>query len=147
MKMKWLAILAVTVLVLAVVTVPLGLQTLSQAFARGRFIDRDHWSRIKRGMRQDEVAGILGCPPGYYTNKKLVFYDTPDVRRLDAGQRLELWTGHQGQIDVVFDKRGNVESSQFEVGAEFYVPSYVEQVMVWLRLSYPRQYVGGLPLE
>jgi hypothetical protein len=38
-----------------------------QRFARNQRIDREHFQRIKLGMRQEDIEEILGGPPGDYS--------------------------------------------------------------------------------
>jgi transcriptional regulator with XRE-family HTH domain len=133
MTRKRKLMLAIAGLAVAVVAVPLGLHVWSQRHAPGRFIDQEHCARIKKGMTQEEVEAILGVPPGVYTKKQLFFFDMRSFSMLGAGERVATWTGDQGLVDVVFDEHGAVEFSQFEQGTELRGPSYLEQILTWLR--------------
>jgi hypothetical protein len=131
MTKKRKLMLAVAVLAVAVVAVPLGLHTWRQWHAPGRFIDREHSTRIKKGMTQEEVEAIFGGPPGYYTKKKIVALG---LHPWNPGrERLERWTGDEGVAEVTFDEQGAVVSSAFEKGWEYRGPTVIEQIRAWLR--------------
>jgi hypothetical protein len=133
MTRKRKLMLAIAVLAVAVVAVPVGLHVWRQRHAPGRFIDREHFARIKKGMTQAEVEAIFGVPPGVYTKKQHFFFDMRSLSMLGPGERVATWTGDQGWVDVVFDEHGAVESSQFEQGTQLRGPSYLEQILAWLR--------------
>jgi hypothetical protein len=130
-------ILAVGVLAVAVVAVPLGLHVWGQRPGPGRFIDREHCDRIEKGMKQEDVEAIFGVPPGMYTKKQLLFWNTRAYEKFGSGERLELWTGDQGRAEVVFDDQNTVLSRNFAKGSERPKPSMLQQVLDWLRPSAP----------
>jgi hypothetical protein len=130
-------ILDAVLLVAAFVAGLVVLHAWTQTHAPGRFIDREHCDRIKKGMAQGEVEAILGGPPGTYSKKRVLFLDTQSYSMLGAGERVELWTGDGGRVGVIFDEQGAVEHSEFEEGTEWRGPSLLQQVLDWLRSSAP----------
>jgi hypothetical protein len=135
MKKKWW--LVVAILAVAVVAVPVGLQAWRQAHSPDRFIDREHYHRIKKGMTQDEVEAILGVPPGVYSNKRIRYPILYHVWAEPLHKRVESWTGDEGIVEVTFDGQDTVVSMSFDEGLEVHHPSYLQQVLDWLRPSTP----------
>jgi hypothetical protein len=106
----------------------------SQRRARGPFIDREHWSRIKKGMSQDEVDTTLGAPPGNYAAKgaPVEYFEPPLLGR--KPKRRECWIGDGGLIVVAFDSDGRVEYAQEGIPSPVSLP---ERVRAWFRLVWP----------
>jgi hypothetical protein len=77
--------------------------------APGRFIDREHYDRISKGMTQAEVEAILGAPPGSYNRATTEFQWNGPVPEQPANGRRAYWVGDDGHIEVTFDaKSGTV---------------------------------------
>jgi hypothetical protein len=101
----------------AVIAGATGERHLHQRVVRGRFIDQQHRSQIKNGMRQDQVEAVLGGPPGDFRTEP-VWFPTPTFASTGggsegAGTRCGNWCGNQGKIQVDFDAGGCVVATQF----------------------------------
>jgi hypothetical protein len=132
MTKKRKLMLAVGIFAVSVVAVPVGLEVWRQYHAPRHFIDVEHLGRIKKGMTQEEVEAIFGVPPGTYTKKRSVSFDTNSFGMLGAGKRVEQWTGDQGRVVVGFDEQGAVMFILFIVYSEVQGPSFLQQVQTWL---------------
>src|SRR5262245_15227817 len=133
MKKKRKGILAVGLVAAVVVAVPPGLYVWSLRHAPGRFIDREHCRRIKKGMKQGEVEAILGVPPGVYAKKGI---PRPGLYRSGKEApvaRVESWVGDEGVVEVTFDEQDAAVSRTFEKARELRRSSYLQQVLDWLR--------------
>jgi hypothetical protein len=101
-----------------------------QDFARNQRIDREHFQRIKLGMRQEDIEEILGGPPGDYR--------TPVEEHLTVGglffevsrERKERWKGDKGVIAVTFDEEETVCCLDFSP-SETVPPSVLWQFLNW----------------
>jgi hypothetical protein len=102
----------------------------------GRWIDREHYNRIWKGMTQAEIEALLGAPPGHY-NRATTSYQSRDLTPEEPAQaRRAYWVGDDGYIRVTFDPQaGTVVAKQF---MEPVPPSSVaEWVHGWLRRLWP----------
>jgi hypothetical protein len=85
-----------------------------QQFVRNQRIDREHFERIRLGMRQEDVEEILGGPPGDY--RTVVEHDLTVGGFWcfrDPDERLEWWEGDKGFIRVTFDEEQTACSLDF----------------------------------
>jgi hypothetical protein len=73
-------------------------------------ITPENCARIKPGMTQQDVEGILGGPPGMYDG--LGEFQFVDAHPAGKGAGLE-WTARDGDVVIVFDKNGQVAKSTF----------------------------------
>ena len=68
--------------------------------AKGSGITKVNFDRIVKGMPQEDVEEIFGCPPGDYTNGESISFRG----HIRSYIRKETWTGYDGDIDVQFSR-------------------------------------------
>jgi hypothetical protein len=78
-------------------------------------INRDTCATIQKGMTEAEVIKILRKPCD------------------DSQGRVKIWNGKAGRIGVLFEKRGTVETTQFQVNPEMAWP----KIRRWLQIRSP----------
>jgi hypothetical protein len=71
--------------------------------------------QIRRGMSVEDVAAMLGCPPGDYTGGKGIYVAFIDPFPVDAVRRqhAKYWCGRDGAIGLVLDKGGKVRRADW----------------------------------
>jgi hypothetical protein len=90
--------------VLAAITLSIALFLIVSS--RGP-ITRTAYNRIKEGMSEDEVLGILVLPPGNYSTDFYTAVSEEEEGKRKSSKRLG-WIGDEAMIDVEFDDRGKV---------------------------------------
>jgi hypothetical protein len=100
MRKRWLAALAIALLLVGVIF-PL-------LFPRPSKVTRAAYERIEKGMSREEVEAILGGPPGDYTTRPTLPGLTTADSILDTG-----WWGDEGIILLDFNDSGAVTQKHF----------------------------------
>lgn len=91
----------------------------------------DVFHRIRNGMTEKEVQGILGGPAGDHLSGK--YHASPDELRTPPHPevRQEEWASEGGKITVGFDKNAVVVEKRYESITPM---SFLERVRKWLGL-------------
>jgi hypothetical protein len=128
-KLKWL------VIVLAVSL--LGFGTALLLWPRDR-ITAESWQKIRIGMTEDEVAGILGKPTKteILTLKTWQWEDPhleepADKGLFVVGERDKLWSGRRGMIEIEFDQENRVCWKSFR-GVRWINEGILDRLRDWL---------------
>ena len=77
------------------------------------------FNEIHDGMTRGDVQALLGCPPGNYATRKVIYRRVGDDGNITLGQFAQNWDGSgfenesfwasdHGLISVTFDKNGAV---------------------------------------
>jgi hypothetical protein len=82
---------------------------------------KDQCAKIKEGMNEQQVEGVLGKPPGYHATRpgvrgvgsELLVESSPEGVGKGDGEIDRAWIGDEGMIVVVFDGRGEVKHKWF----------------------------------
>jgi hypothetical protein len=126
---------ALSIIVTAAPPLQEQLRLRRERIARSQLIDAAHRDRIMKGMPKDEVAAILGGPPGDFSSRAKVYRN--DVQLGLKMPHYECWYGDQGEIKVAFDSEGKVAGVwPFDEGIPLPPTSLAERMRGWLqRLS------------
>jgi len=128
-KLKWLAI------VLAVLL--LGFGTALFLWPRDR-ITAESWQKIRIGMTEKEVAGILGRSGMSWEESNLDTDQFPVRLRLQLAEHIngtwildrhKYWTSQHGCMEIEFDPRGSVSGKIFWRSSE---RSFIDRLRDWL---------------
>jgi hypothetical protein len=116
-RRRWVALIVIA----AVVSLPF----LLPAPRRPTAISRENFDRIRDGMTEEEVADILGGPPGMYTDRPdPVFYHGVSFRRW--------WIGDEAVIVIEVGIDDSQPETWRRVGGKDFWPYPPESLAEWL---------------
>jgi hypothetical protein len=138
-KLKWMSLVLVVLVV--------GFGTALFLLPRDR-ITADSWEKIRLGMTEKEVEGILGGPGiswGEYLSNMVALNKKGKLPINDGIEFLEpeswnegiddisVWIGQRGEIRIGMNRRGHVIAKRFQ-RLRPADPTFVDRIRDWLGL-------------